>query len=80
MVETSVLSVAEPCKGSLVPTSLSDTGNVEKVANPGERFLTVLPTLLAVGVANLTPCLTPYFSGLLHLQLLSQDNSGKNSP
>ena len=50
--------------------SLSETGNTEEVANLGGRFLPVPPTLLAVDVANQTPCLTPCFSALLHLQLL----------
>lgn len=50
--------------------SLSEGGNTEEVANLGGRFLPVPPTLPAVGVANQAPHLAPYFSALLHLQLL----------
>jgi len=70
LVELPVSPVAEPCKGSLVSVSLSESGNAEEAANLGGRFLPVPPTLLGVGVANQIPCFTPYFSALLHLQLL----------
>lgn len=51
--------------------SLSEAGNMEEVANLGGRFSPVPPPLLTVGVANQTPCLTPFSSVLLHIQSFS---------
>lgn len=44
---------------------------MEEVANLGGRFSPVPPPLLTVGVANQTPCLTPFSSVLLHIQSFS---------